>query len=555
MAETIRLTIDGRVVEVEKGISVIEAARKAGVMPPHYCYHAGLSVAGNCRMCLVEIEKMPKLFTSCTTQAAEGMVVFTGNDKVKKGVAGVEEFLLANHPLDCPICDQAGECRLQEYSFKHGNAGSRFREHRMNFKKDVEVGPHVVLDSERCIMCTRCVRFSDEVTKTGELGVFQRGLHNEIGIFPGRPLDNAYSGNVVDICPVGALTLKEFRFTKRVWFIRDVPSVCGACATGCNVNLGTSENRIYRLTPRENQKVNGWWMCDEGRLSYRQPMETPRVAGPEARAGSSVAAIRLPDAAARIADRLKAEGSHRAAVVASANLTVEDLWLVRRLASEAIPSLRVVVPERVRGEDDGFLIRADRTANRKGAALIGFGIDEGGASTRSLLADAASGKLTTLLVLGEDLATLPDSGAALEALEKSGGLMIVGPFAGAAMAASAAVRIPAAAYGEFEGTYVNFKGRAQRVRRGITPGAAALSCWQILSLIVERLGVKAAYASAAEVLRDLAASVPAFRGVSWTALGASGLHLGSGAQPGAGFIEGESPAPRGLPGKEGVAHG
>src|SRR5882724_3240134 len=452
MAETIRLTMDG----------------KAGVMPPHYCYHPGLTVAGNCRMCLVEIEKMPKLVTSCTTQAADGMVVLTRSDKVRKGVAGVEEFLLANHPLDCPICDQAGECRLQEYSFKYGNAGSRFREHRMNFKKDVEIGPHVVLDSERCIMCTRCVRFCDEVTQSSELGVFQRGVHNEIGIFPGRPLANDYSGNVVDICPVGALTLKEFRFQKRVWFIRDVPSVCGACANGCNVNLGTNENRIYRLTPRENQAVNGWWMCDEGRLSYRPATESKRLADPESRAGAAFEPARLPDAAAKIADRLKATGPSGTAVLASANLTVEDLWVVKRLAGEIGPALRVVVPERLRGVDDGFLIKADRTANRKGAALLGLDIDAGGGATRALLDDVASGRITTLLAIGEDVSTLPGGDRALAALGKGGQLLTVGPFATAASEA-AAVRVPAAAYGEFEGTYVNFSGMAQRVRRAVTP--------------------------------------------------------------------------------------
>jgi len=550
MAETLKLTIDGREVEVEKGTSVIEAARKAGVMPPHYCYHPGLTVAGNCRMCLVEIEKMPKLVTSCTTQAAEGMVVQTRSDKVKKGVAGVEEFLLANHPLDCPICDQAGECRLQQYSFRYGNADSRFREHRMNFKKDVEVGPHVTLDSERCIMCTRCVRFCDEITKTGELGVFQRGLRNEIGIFPGKDLSNAYSGNVVDICPVGALTLKEFRFQRRVWFIRDVPSVCGGCAAGCNVNLGTSENRIYRLTPRENPKVNGWWMCDEGRLSYRKLKDSPRLSEPGASGASGFEALRLPEAVSRIADRLKAEGSAKAAVVASADLTVEDLWLLKRLASEGIASLRVVVPERTRGEDDGFLIRADRSANRKGAGILGLDVDRAGASTKALMADVASGKITTLLAVGDDLAGLPgaeEAVAALTAPGRGGALFVIHPFATGA-AERASIRIPAPAYGEFEGTWVNAAGRAQRVRRGLTTRAASLPVWQILGLLLDRLGVKAAYGSSAEILRAVAEASPAFGGVTWTALGASGLHLAAAAPE-------EGRAPRGLPAPAGVAGG
>ncbi len=540
MGDTIRLNIDGVDVEVGKGTSVIEAARSAGAMPPHYCYHPGLSVAGNCRMCLVEIEKMPKLVTACTTQAADGMKVLTRSDKVKQGVAGVEEFLLANHPLDCPICDQAGECRLQQYSYAHGGATSRFREEKLHFKKDVEVGPHVVLDCERCILCTRCVRFCDEITKTGELGVFQRGLHNEIGIFPGRVLDNPYSGNVVDLCPVGALTLKEFRFRRRVWYIREVPSVCGACAAGCNVHLGTGEDRIWRLTPRENRFVNGWWMCDEGRLSYEALYETPRMLNPESRADSTFKPVPMDAAAAAVADALKAAPRGAAAVLASASLTVEDLHLLKRLSTEGVPSLRVVVPERVRGRDDGFLIRADRSANRKGAELMGFDVDAGGASSRALMADVAASKVTTLLVAGEDASSLPGWDAAAAALEKGGSLLVMHPFLTGA-AAAAKVRVPAAAYGEFEGTWVTWRGRAQRVRRATTPRAACLPYWQILSLVLGRLGVKAEPRSAAEILREVAASVPAFAGATWTALGSAGMQLAlapGSADPGA--------APQGL---------
>ena len=550
MAEMIRLTVDGIAVEVEKGSPVIEAARKAGVIVPHYCYHPGLSIAGNCRMCLVEIEKTPKLVTSCTTQAADGMVVYTRSEKVKKAVAGVEEFLLANHPLDCPICDQAGECRLQDYSYKYGNAASRFREQRMQFKKGVEIGPHVILDSERCIVCTRCVRFCGEITKTGELNVFQRGLRNEIGIFPGLALTNDYSGNVVDICPVGALTLKEFRFRRRVWFIRDIPSVCGACASGCNVNVGTGENRIWRLTPRENATSNGWWMCDEGRLSYQRLYAAPRLRNPEARQGSSFAEIPIQDAIGRMAERLKSAPAGAAAVIASANLTVEDLWVLKRLASEGVPGIRVVVPERTRGKDDGFLIRADRTANRKGAAILGFDVDAGSASSKALLAEVASGKITTLLVLGEDPSTLPGWDAALAALQRPGASLIVIDPLLTGTAAAAPLRCPAAAYGEFDGTWVTCNGRAQRVRRGITPRAACLPCWQILAAVMQKMGVKAAYQSAAEILREVAAKLPAFANVNWTALGPGGMQLALGAGEAA-----DGRAPQGLPSPAWVARG
>ncbi len=541
MTETVKLTIDGVAVEVAKGASVLEAARAAGVpVPPHYCYHPGLTVAGNCRMCLVKIEKMPKLVTSCTTAAAEGMVVQTKTPEVGKAVAGVEEFLLANHPLDCPICDQAGECRLQQYSFEHGSTSGRFREQRMQFKKGVEVGPHVVLDCERCIMCTRCVRFCDEISKTGELGVFQRGLHNEIGIFPGRTLDNAYSGNVVDLCPVGALTLKEFRFRKRVWYLRDTPSTCGQCATGCNVNVSVAENKVWRITPRENREVNGWWMCDEGRLSFQALQGGERLDRPEVRRGDGIAPVRMGEAIAVAAAALGSAPQGSAAVVASGSHTVEDLWLLTRLA-EAVKGLRVVVPERRRGRDDGFLIKSDRSANRTGAAALGLDVDEAGRSTRALMADVAAGRVGVVLSLGEDLSSLPGGGDALGTLSERGTLVAVAAFRTPTTKA-ASIAIPAATWAEIEGTWVNDRGRAQRVRKAVTARSASLPVWRTLALLVRELGADVSFDSAAQILRQVAAAVPAFEGLTWTALGAEGKQL----RPGPGVPE-PGPVPKAMP--------
>jgi NADH-quinone oxidoreductase subunit G len=542
---TVSLTVNGTQVTVPKGTPVIEAARQAGFAVPHYCYHPGLSIAGNCRMCLVKIEKMPKLVTSCTTPAGDGMVVETEHEEVRKAVAGVEEFLLANHPLDCPICDQAGECRLQQYSFKHGNAAGRFREERLKFKKGVDVGRHIILDSERCIICTRCVRFSDEISKSGELGVFQRGLYNEIGIFPGKALDNPYSGNNVDICPVGALTLKEFRFRKRVWYIRDVPSVCGTCATGCNVNVGIAENRVWRLTPRENREVNGWWMCDEGRLSYQSLRSEDRLQLPEARKGDETGPVGFDEAVAGVAALLKGAAQGGAAVVASGSLTVEDFWMLRKLGG-SVPGLRVVVPERLRGEDDGFLIRADRTANRAGAAALGLDTDAGGSSSSALMQDAASGKVSVLIALGEEIGSLPGGDAALRKLGESGRLVAATAWKSATSDA-AAVRIPIAAWSEFEGTYVSCRGRAQRVRRAVTPRISSLPAWQLLGRILSELNPEAPPhlpERAAQVLREVAEAVPAFEGITWTTLSGSGMQL----MPGEGVPEpGSTPRSVALP--------
>jgi len=267
-----KLTIDGREIEVEAGKSVLDAALEHGIHIPHYCYHPGLSIAGNCRMCLVEVEKAPKLLISCATPVADGMVVHTANEKVKTAQKAVMEFLLLNHPLDCPICDQAGECRLQEYSKEYGKGVSRLEDPKVLQNKAVDIGPHVMLDQERCIHCSRCTRFCREVTGTSELSFFKRGNKNVIGVQTGAPLDNAYSGNVVDLCPVGALTLKEFRFQTRVWFLHETPSICAGCSRGCNVDVavgkqqemmtvrGQFDDRIKRVTPRTNEQVNTYWI-------------------------------------------------------------------------------------------------------------------------------------------------------------------------------------------------------------------------------------------------------------------------------------------------------
>ena len=286
-----KLTIDGREIEVEAGTTVIQAAIRLGIVVPHYCWHQGLTVAGNCRMCLVEIEKMPKLAIACSTQVAEGMVVRTANERVKEARDAIMEFLLINHPLDCPICDQAGECRLQQYSFGYGSGGSRFLEEKTHKPKNVDIGRHIVFDAERCILCTRCVRFCQEITKTSELTVSYRGDHATIETYPGMRLDNPYSGNTADICPVGALTVKEFRFRQRVWFLKEVPSICAGCARGCNVLDGISAQKILRIVPRENLAVNNWWICDEGRLSYQGLYGGGRILRPRVAAAPGSARI------------------------------------------------------------------------------------------------------------------------------------------------------------------------------------------------------------------------------------------------------------------------
>src|SRR5215471_8719209 len=258
------LEIDGRKIEVEDGTTVIQAADRLGIEIPHYCWHPGLTVAGNCRMCLVEIEKLPKLQIACNTRVTDGMVVQTKSEKTHVAQKAVLEFLLINHPIDCPVCDQAGECKLQEYYMDYDRQRSRVPlSGKVHKGKAIPIGPHVMLDQERCILCARCTRFLDEVTHTSELGIYERGDHSRIELAPGRTLDNLYSMNVVDICPVGALTSRDFRFKARVWYLERTESICAGCANGCNVEMYHREGRLYRFLPRANADVNAYWMCDE----------------------------------------------------------------------------------------------------------------------------------------------------------------------------------------------------------------------------------------------------------------------------------------------------
>ncbi len=281
--KSVKLTIDGREVEMPSNATVFQAAQKLGIFVPHYCYHPDLSVAGVCRMCMVDIEKQPKLAISCNTAVAEGMVVKTSTDKVKDTVKGILELHLINHPLDCPICDKAGECKLQDYYTVHGNYESRMDFDKKNHKPKVQDIGTIVLDSERCILCTRCVRFTAEVTHTHELGIFNRGDRSTLTTYDGGPLRNNYTGNLADICPVGALTAKDFRFQQRVWFLEKRDSVCGMCATGCNttVSVNPSTNKLYRVEPRRNTDVNASWMCDIGRWDYHYVYADTRLRTPK----------------------------------------------------------------------------------------------------------------------------------------------------------------------------------------------------------------------------------------------------------------------------------
>ncbi|MFQ5698602.1 MAG: 2Fe-2S iron-sulfur cluster-binding protein [Myxococcota bacterium] len=503
------ITIDGASYEVSEGRTILQALDDLGLLLngvdiPHYCWHPKLSIDGSCRMCQVEIEGLPKLQIACNTPVRDGMVIRTRTEQVRSAQRGVMELLLLNHPLDCPICDQAGECTLQDYAFEYGAKHARTREPRRPAKKGVALGPGITFDQERCILCRRCVRFCREVPGTRELGVFERGDRSLLDTFPGRQLDNPYSMNVADICPVGALTVTDFRFKIRVWFLDDVESVCNQCSKGCNIVMSRAQNRIYRYLPRRNDSVNDTWMCDEGRRSDRtirdDRLESPRVEG---------RVVPFPEAVRAAADRIREarDAGERIVGVASAFAPNEDLFAFRRLL-EALGAGPGVfrVP---RGEADGLLVQAERAPNAAGARALGFQECEGALPSASLA-----------IVLGHAYAESAFTGIGRRILIDSHRSPLVG---------RSAVVLPSAHLAERDGTFVNCDGRVQRFRRAIQPLFEAWPEGDIVHQIAEALALEdfASRFEVSEVSKQIAQAVPAFAGRDWLSLDDQGAPLGS----------------------------
>ncbi len=532
--ELVTLTIDGQTIRAPKGTSVLEAARTAGIRIPYYCYHPGLSVVGNCRMCLVEIEKIPKLQPSCATPVSEGMVVRTETPETLKNRRSVLEFLLLNHPLDCPVCDQAGECELQNYYMDHGVYSSRFNEDKTKRKKAFPIGPYVILDQERCILCTRCVRFTREISKTGELGVIERGHKSEIEIFPGNELRNPYSANVVDICPVGALTDRDFRFKCRVWFLGRTPSICPGCSRGCNIEIHFNERfnpryhekRVHRLKPRYNKEVNSFWMCDEGRYSYHSIDSTDRLKNPMVRQDGAQREIAWEEAvrttARALKDSLEKYGPAGVALLASPHMTNEELFRLRQIFRDhlKIGSIEYRVPARKQVYSDDFLVTADRTPNSRGAEVLGFA----GKGCEELLRACSEGAIHFLHVCHHDLTTGFDAQAVGEALGKVDFVSFQGSWNNAT-AALADILLPAAVYAEKEGTFTNVQGRVQKLHAALPPLGESLPDLSILDRLAAELALPTAPAPAREVFLEIGRSVKAFAGLTYESVGDTGQLL------------------------------
>jgi NADH-quinone oxidoreductase subunit G len=524
------LTIDGRQIDARDGSMVIQAAETLHIFIPRYCYHPGLSIAGNCRICLVEVERNPKLQIACNTPVTEGMVVHTKSAKAEDGRRAVLEFLLANHPLDCPVCEQSGECDLQNYYMNFGLYDARFREHKVKKKKAVAIGPHVMLDQERCILCSRCVRFTDEITKTGEFGIFNRGDRAELSLYPGQRLENPYSGNVVDICPVGALTDRDSRFKARVWYLSSAPTVCNGCAQGCNVDVHyvldrphlNEGARVVRLKPRYNAAVNQWWMCDEGRYGFgwidKGRLTQVRNRGVDASWEQASAAI----AAALGALRENGNGP-RVGVIATAQLTNEELFLIREIFENLLGGRVTAAVPACPGSRDSFLINADKSPNTLGATLLGLAGPDAPDSAH-LVNDALQGRFDALWVFGHDLARLFGEDT-VEQLSRTLRLFI---FSGTNENPTTSCYhwvLPTAAYLEKDGTFVNCHGRIQRIGRAFPPLQDSVEDWRLLLDIGAKLNHPLSWRHPREIFMALAKTFPPFAGMSYDTIGLQGVAL------------------------------
>ncbi len=548
----ISVFVDGIEVKVSPGTNMIEAAHKAGVEVPHYCYHSHLSVAGNCRMCLVEmgtpgvdrntrqpilgpdgkqvIQWMPKPTIACATNATPGLHIRTTSKIVKDCREGIMEFLLVNHPLDCPICDQAGECHLQEYATDYGRGYSRYVEDKNVKPKRTMIGPRVILDNERCILCGRCVRFCKEIAKDEVLGFTERGSHSTIACFPGKTLDNNYSLNVVDLCPVGALTSTDFRFKMRVWFLKETPSICTESSTGVNTTVWSREGVIYRITPRRNDAVNDTWMSDSGRVLYKQVAAENRstayaIEGRPVQAAEAVAAL---------ADTLsKAKG---VAFLASGKSSVEEMYLLKKLVAAVPAGTKAVhlVPHVDKGDD--FLISADRNPNTRGALLTGLVKGLESAKCESLLPMVQEGSIDTLVSLNECAGVC---GLGREELKKLQYVYLGTHYCETSQYAN--IEVPLLTVFEKDGSFVNQQFRLQKFSQAVPGPEGVMSDRAFIFATLAKLGGKGPRnASAEAVWESMAADIPQFAGISFASIPAEGRPIDGSAFASQPFAEGKN---------------
>lgn len=483
-----KLTINGKEVEVKEGTSIIEAMQQSGDRIAHYCWHPGLSVAGVCRLCMVEIEGNPRVQIACNTMVTEGMKVNNTSDKVKDAVKWGLDFHLINHPLDCPICDQAGECGLQDQYMEYGKYDPEMAEHKQKKHKVVDLGPTVVLDSERCILCSRCVRFTEEVSKTNELGLFNRGDRTEIGTHDGMPLDNKYSLNTVDICPVGALTSKDFRFRQRVWYLKDAETVCNGCSTGCNVKVYYNKEGFFRVKPVYNEQVNGHWMCDEGRDIYKFVNKEHRLLKGMIKDGSGWKEVHAGAAAKAASEVVKASAGDSLALVLTAQYTVEEFDAIVSTFVKEFNTKKIFfwINNKDKFNDfDGILLRGDKNPNTKGLLKV---LEKHGitATWNDLSAGLANGSIKTVVVAGpENQAVFPDFAERVKEISKAQNVIWMQAAKNEALTnmSGNVWLIPVKTFVEKDGTFINQAGLEQKFKKVTTIVSEALTLTEVALLL------------------------------------------------------------------------
>ncbi len=510
--ELVTLKIDGQTVQIKKGTNVLEAARSVGIPISYFCYHPGLSAPAVCRQCLVEVKGQPKLVPSCYTPVAENMDVLTQSEKTLQARAQMLEFTLVNHPVDCPICDKAGECTLQKMYHEWDAAHSRVDYDKVHKPKMVDLGPTIVLDAERCILCTRCIRVCDEVAHDHQLEMAWRADREQLTTPPGKQLDHPYSLNTVDVCPVGALTSKDFRFAMRAWELFTTPSVCAGCATGCNDEIQHARGRIYRLVPRENQAVNKFWMCDEGRMTYKE-ITTRRVAGARVQGEATSLERALAFAAERIqALRTSSGGAALVGVVLNAQATNEDNWVLAKIAQllgvdKVYLAGRPSRPERA----DDILRHADMNPNTTGVRAIAKALAPSAKGAAQLSHDLAAGALKGLWMLGDHVELDDEAQAALGRLDVC---VYQSPHENF-LSDKVNVLLPAASWAEVDGTFTNVKGLVQRARRAVEPPGEARPHHELAGLLARKLGLQLDLRTAKQIFHEMKKSVPEFDGADF----------------------------------------
>ncbi|MEK7818630.1 MAG: 2Fe-2S iron-sulfur cluster-binding protein [Bacteroidota bacterium] len=533
-----KVTIDGNQIEVENSSTIIEAAEKINNTIPHFCWHPKLSVSGNCRMCLVEVEKIPKLVIACMTKVSDGMIIYTNNSRVIKAREAVMEFILINHPLDCPICDEAGECKLQDYAYNHSAGYSRFVENKVHKPKRVEIGPRVMFDAERCISCSRCIRFCDEIVGKHQLQFVNRGDKVTIETFPGESLDNNYSMNVVDICPVGALTNRDFRFKSRVWEMSFTDSVCVGCSRGCNIEIGSRNNEILRLTPRKNEEVNSYWMCDNGRInSFKFVNDETRLATSKKENEN----LNWIDAIAQTLSELKKYNSNEIGFVASPFATNEDNYFLKKLISDKFPNSFVTFATYLNQTDeDNLLIKSDKTPNSNGVKEI-YSPYKKNIAFDLFLEKINSKEIKCVYTLDEHI------------LDKIKNIQSIISHATNDIQ-NAKIVLASSTFAEVSGTVTNFNRRVQRLRPALMttepefifdginlsrwekfkswndrwgkgPQRDSKQNWKILQLVANSLGAKYNFKTTEEVFNEMASIIPSFKNLTYLKIGKLGSQL------------------------------